>query len=200
MTLDLFIHQYGYLALVVGTILEGEVILILGGFAAHQGYLELPWVILAGFAGSLTGDQFFFFLGRWKGTAFLEKKKGWTDRAERIRAWVREYQTLITLGFRFVFVYGFRTVTPLFLGMSRMPAARFMALNVISALLWATLIGTGGYLFGAALKMFVADVKRYEGKAIAAIVATGALIHAVRTIRKKVRGRFDDRGTLPPGP
>jgi membrane protein DedA with SNARE-associated domain len=200
MTLDLFIHQYGYLALVVGTILEGEVILILGGFAAHQGYLELPWVILAGFAGSLTGDQFFFFLGRWKGTAFLEKKKGWTDRAERIQAWVREYQTLITLGFRFVFVYGCRTVTPLVLGMSRMPAARFMALNVISALLWAALIGTGGYLFGAALKMFVADVKRYEGKAIAAIVATGVLIHAVRTIRKKVRGHFDDRGTLPPGP
>lgn len=198
MTLELFIRQYGYFALIAGTFLEGEIILILGGFAAHQGYLELPWVILAGFAGSLSGDQFFYLLGRWKGTAFLEKRKGWTDRAERIRGWVREYETLITLGFRFV--YGFRSVTPFVLGMSRMPAARFAVLNAISALLWAAMIGTGGYLFGAALKMFVADVKRYEGEAIAAIVATGALVHAVRFIRKKVRGRFDDRGPLPPGP
>jgi membrane protein DedA with SNARE-associated domain len=197
MTLELFIRQYGYFALIAGTFLEGEIILILGGFAAHQGYLELPWVILAGFAGSMTGDQLFFLLGRWKGTAFLEKRKGWTDRAERVRGWVREYQTLISLGFRFV--YGFRTVTPLVLGISRMPAARFAVLNAISALFWAAMIGTGGYLFGALIEMYVADVKRYEVEAIAAIVATGALVHAVRYIRNKVRGRSDDRRAPPHG-
>src|SRR5688572_33421924 len=37
------LDHYGYLAVLVGTVLEGETILILGGFAAHQGYLHLPF-------------------------------------------------------------------------------------------------------------------------------------------------------------
>ena len=58
------IQNYGYWAVFVGTFIEGETILLLGGFAAHRGYLALPWVIVAAFFGSLCGDQLFFFLGR----------------------------------------------------------------------------------------------------------------------------------------
>ena len=47
------IQSYGYWAILAGTFLEGETILVLAGFAAHLGYLQLPWVILAAFAGSL---------------------------------------------------------------------------------------------------------------------------------------------------
>lgn len=36
------LDHYGYLAVLVCNVLEGETILILGGFAAHQGYLQLP--------------------------------------------------------------------------------------------------------------------------------------------------------------
>jgi membrane protein DedA with SNARE-associated domain len=39
MTLDQLIDTYGYWAILVGTLLEGETILLLGGFAAYQGYL-----------------------------------------------------------------------------------------------------------------------------------------------------------------
>ncbi|HYB20914.1 MAG TPA: hypothetical protein VEH09_08285 [Thermodesulfobacteriota bacterium] len=33
---------YGYWAILVGTFFEGETVLILGGFVASQGYLNLP--------------------------------------------------------------------------------------------------------------------------------------------------------------
>ena len=46
MSLREFLAQYGYLAVFAGTLLEGEVILVLAGFAAHQGYLQLPVVML----------------------------------------------------------------------------------------------------------------------------------------------------------
>jgi membrane protein DedA with SNARE-associated domain len=52
-TLESIIETYGYWALLVGTFFEGETVLVLGGFAAHRGYLTLPWVILAAFIGSL---------------------------------------------------------------------------------------------------------------------------------------------------
>jgi membrane protein DedA with SNARE-associated domain len=37
MGLESLINTYGYLAILVGTLLEGETILVLGGFAAHRG-------------------------------------------------------------------------------------------------------------------------------------------------------------------
>jgi len=60
MTLESIVDTYGYVAVLLGTFLEGETILVLGGFAAHRGYLALPWVIVAAFFGSLCGDQLFF--------------------------------------------------------------------------------------------------------------------------------------------
>jgi len=63
MTLEYLISHYGYVALVIGTFLEGESVLIVAGFAVHLGYLKLQWVILAAFAGSVAGDQLYFFLG-----------------------------------------------------------------------------------------------------------------------------------------
>ena len=63
MTIEYLIQTYGYVAILVGTFLEGETVLVLGGLAAHQGYLQLPGVMLAAFAGTLIGDQLFFFLG-----------------------------------------------------------------------------------------------------------------------------------------
>ena len=54
------IENYGYAIIIIGTILEGETILILAGLAAHQGYLALIWVIFSAFIGSLCGDLLFF--------------------------------------------------------------------------------------------------------------------------------------------
>ena len=45
-SLEGFVENYGYWAILAGTVLEGETVLILGGLAAHQGYLELAWVLL----------------------------------------------------------------------------------------------------------------------------------------------------------
>ena len=62
--LESLIDTYGYIAIFIGTLLEGETVLVLGGFAAFRGYLSLPYVILTAFIGSMLGDQFFFYLGR----------------------------------------------------------------------------------------------------------------------------------------
>ena len=49
MTLASFLSSYGYPALLIGTFLEGETILVLGGLAAHQGYLSQveKWLLVA---------------------------------------------------------------------------------------------------------------------------------------------------------
>jgi membrane protein DedA with SNARE-associated domain len=58
--LQALIAKYGYLAILIGTFFEGETILVLGGFAAHRGYLMLAGVAAIG----LSFWSVRYFLGR----------------------------------------------------------------------------------------------------------------------------------------
>ncbi|OGW54076.1 MAG: hypothetical protein A2Y81_02175 [Nitrospirae bacterium RBG_13_43_8] len=52
--LENLIKTYGYWAMLIGTFLEGETILIIGGFVAYLGYLKLSLVMLIAFIGSFS--------------------------------------------------------------------------------------------------------------------------------------------------
>ena len=99
MTLGTFLASYGYLALWLGTFLEGETILVLGGVAAHQGYLKLTGVILAAFAGSFMGDQLFFFLGRRHSDYILRKRPGWQHSIDRVNLLLARFENTTILIF-----------------------------------------------------------------------------------------------------
>jgi membrane protein DedA with SNARE-associated domain len=74
MPVDALIAHSGYAAVLVGTFLEGETVLVLAGIAAHRGYLDLPLVIGAAFLDTLFGDQLYFFLGRRHAGPAAEEK------------------------------------------------------------------------------------------------------------------------------
>lgn len=185
MTLESLINTYGYAAILVGTFVEGETILVLGGFAAHRGYLALSWVLVAAFIGSLCGDQLFFFLGRWHSQTFLAKHPSWKVRVDKAQGLLERFQTPLILLFRFL--YGLRTVAPFVIGMSRVPIAQFLLLNIVGALVWAIVVGAGGYLFGTALEILIGDIKRYETALFAAIAAIGVLIWTIHLYFRRRR-------------
>ena len=160
MNLESLISHYGYLALMLGTFLEGETILVIAGLLAHLGYVKLPLVWLFAFLGTFIGDQLYFYIGRYKGRSFLEKRTKWQPKVARVNRYIDRYQNLLMLGFRFV--YGIRTITPFALGMSRVSAGRYLLLNIISGVTWAIAIGTGGYYFGAALESILGKARNIE--------------------------------------
>jgi membrane protein DedA with SNARE-associated domain len=186
MALEQLVSSYGYAAIAIGTFLEGETILILGGFAAHRGYLQLPWVIACAFLGTLFGDQLYFYIGRIKGPQLLARRPAWEGKAARVRALLARHQTWLILGFRFL--YGLRTVTPFLLGASNVSPGRFFMLSLLGALAWSSLIGVLGYLFGNALELLLGDIKRYELLAFVALGLAGAAIWAWH-LRQKATDR-----------
>ncbi len=186
-SLSEFISTYGYLAVVLGTMLEGEIVLVVAGFLAHQGYLGIEGVILCAFVGSLTGDQAFFLLGRRKGAESLARRPRWQARTERIRSMLHEHKRKVMLGFRFM--YGLRSVVPFVLGASGFPLRMFIVYNGIGAALWAVAVGYGGYFFGYALESFFADISKYEHWAIAALIVGGFALWLFHRIREKKRIR-----------
>ena len=184
MTLEHLFDTYGYLAILIGTFLEGETILVLGSIASKLGYLKLPWVIVCAFTGTLLGDQLFFFLGRYKGHSFLDHRPTWHARAETVHRILTHHRIPIILGFRFL--YGLRTVTPFVIGMSRIPIPEFVVFNMIGAALWAIGIGALGYAFGHGLELILGDIKRYEFAIFALIMLSGLLMWIIHIIRSRV--------------
>ena len=185
--LESLVATYGYAAVLIGTFLEGETVLVLGGFAAHRGYLDLPWVVAAAFAGTVAGDQLYFYLGRLHGRSWLARRPAWQRESERVLALLHRHQTLVILGFRFL--YGVRTVSPFVIGMSRVSPLRFTILNAVGAAVWAVAIGGLGYVFGHALEAVLGEVQRYEHWILAGIAAAGAVAWLVHVLRERSRSK-----------
>jgi len=188
--LEQLITDYGYWAVFLGTLAEGETIVVLAGYAAHQGYLALPGVITAAFVGSFFCDQAIFHIGRRYGPALLTKHPRWRERAERAFRLLRRYQDLFIVGFRFL--YGMRTASPFAIGMSGISPRRFFFLNAIAAFVWACAVGSAGYIFGKAVETFLGHAARYERYVFAAIIAGGfILLWIVPVIRRRLRRRAE---------
>jgi membrane protein DedA with SNARE-associated domain len=186
--LESLISAYGYPALLVGTFFEGETILIIAGFLAHRGYLELPWVIVFAFLGTFSGDQLYFWLGRTKGAKFLVRRPFYRARVEKAQNLLEKHRKLIILGFRFV--YGLRTVTPFAIGLSKVEAKQFIVLNATGATVWAMMVGSGGYLFGNALEIIIGDIKHYELEILAAMILAGCVVWLVYFYRRRRTSHF----------
>lgn len=174
MSLASLIENYGYLALLIGSFLEGETPLVLAGFAAQRGHLELRWVITVAFLATFAGDQLFFYIGRRYGPALINRRITWRNRADKVYRMIERHQTFLILTFRFY--YGLRSVTPFALGASNVSRGRYLVLNAIGALIWAIALGWAGFLFGHAFELWLDDLKRYEFYVLGGLALAGLII------------------------
>ncbi len=165
-----FILNYGYLAILVGSFFEGETVLVIGGLAAQQGYLELTWVFLASLVGTVLSDNTFFFLGRYKGYYLTNKYRFFKklgDFSEKING---KSGPLLSFGMRFM--YGFRHLTPFSLGLSSISKKDFFFFNFLGGVVWVLIIGFAGYFFGDLLEILLGKIRHYEFRVIVvAIIA-----------------------------
>lgn len=181
------IRDYGYLALFIGTFLEGETILLLAGFAVQTGKfgLSLHGIILTAFVGSLAGDQLAFFIGRYFGNRFIKRSEKWQARAARVHKLLERYHEVLILSFRFF--YGLRNLTPFTLGTTDISAKKFFVLNAIGAFIWAVAFACIGYLFGDLLENMLESVLKEVHNAELIIFGIIALVLLALWIRKMLR-------------
>lgn len=185
MSLIDFIAAYGYAAVLAGTLLEGEAVLLLAGFAAHQGHLSLPLVVFIAFVGGTTGDQVFFWIGRSWGGALLERLPAVRARTLRVGELMRRYDAALVFGIRFM--YGLRIAGPIAMGALGVSSRRFALWNVLGAAVWAVLVANLGYMLGHALEMLLGQIDRYENIVVWTLLAVLAVSMAVHRLLLLVR-------------
>jgi len=176
-----FLQEFGYLALFLGTFFEGETVLVLAGFLAFRGYMDIKMVMLVAFLGSYAGDQLWYFLGRRHGRKLLARKPRWQTMGDRALDHIRRHPDLWVLGFRFV--YGLRTVMPVAIGLSGYPPRRYLLLNGLGALIWSAALGLAAYHFGALLEGILGNVKKYELWVLGGLILLGVLLWVSRRLK-----------------
>lgn len=130
-----FIETWGYFAVFLGSLVEGESVIFTAGFLAHEGYLSLTKIILISFVGTLFADQVLYQIGRYYGNHFLDRFPSLRPKADKAFHLLKKYDVLFILSFRFI--YGIRTISPLIIGASGVGVKWYTFLNFIAALIWS---------------------------------------------------------------
>lgn len=183
---DLLVN-YGYWAVFVGCLLEGETMLILGGLAAHQTSLRLVHMIVVATVGGMLGDQLLFWTGRYFGPRILPRLHRQQAAIDRVSGLIERYPTAAVFSVRFL--YGMRLIGPLVIGASGLSPIRFSLINLLGAAVWAMLFVMAGYWAGEALEHLLGNLKPYRLPIFIGVVMIAAGVALYRHHRAKVRAR-----------
>lgn len=184
-TLQNLVEQYGYWAVVLGCVVEGEISVLLGAVAVNEGLLKLGGLMTAAFTGTMISDIGFYMAGRHFGRpALARRSRRWRARARMAERLLARYGTPAIVGFRFVF--GLRSVAPFVFGMINVRPVRFVVLSSIGAALWAVGFSLLGLLFANALTAVITHIKQVEiGLLVLLLLASliAAIVYVLRSRR-----------------
>lgn len=173
MSAELLLEQFGYIAVFIGTFLEGEAILVAAGFFASRGYLDVFLVALVAFAGAYAGHLFWFWLGRVHGVRLL-------DRFPRMRRHlgkgIRVFERYGALAIIMTqWLYGLRITCAVIIGMSKIGIVKFLIYQAVSCALWVVVITAAGFYFGRAIESVLGRVEHVEryGLLMIVVIAVG---------------------------
>jgi membrane protein DedA with SNARE-associated domain len=172
-----------------GVIVPGETLVILGGFYARLGRLDLAWLVVVVCCAAVLGDNVGFLIGRRYGRGFLERHgRRLFVTPERLERAERYYEShggkTVFLG-RFIPVV--RSVGFIVAGTARMRWRRFVVYDVAGAVLWGIGHTTLGYLIGQSYerwKGYLTPAGLLVLVVLAASVGIGKLLAARRTVAR----------------
>ncbi|TKX30992.1 DedA family protein [Campylobacter estrildidarum] len=153
------VETWGYLILFCWSILEGEIGLILAGVASHDGKMSVVLAIFVAGLGGFVGDQIYFYIGRYN-KKYIQKKL----RSQR-RKFAVAHLLLQRFGWPIIFIqrymYGFRTIIPMSIGITRYSSKKFAIINLLSAWVWAAITILLAWYFGGLIQEFLHWVKEW---------------------------------------
>jgi membrane protein DedA with SNARE-associated domain len=177
---------FGETGLFIGFFLPGETSVIVGGFIASRGHVNIVLFVVIVVVAVVAGSSLGYLIGERGGERLLKTR--WLRRHEL--ALSRALEGLNRRGATYVFLGRFaaflRTVLPSLAGMSEMTFARFTVANVTSAMCWGPAYALLGYFAGNAY-MKVERVSSWGALGFGVLVVGIVLLSWVRARRRRIR-------------
>lgn len=167
-----------------------EVIMTVAGVSAARGNMTLEGTILAGTAGAMLGNWFWYWLAIKFGEArmhvFIDKYSRWLtldwDEVERGERLFAKYGSIIVLAARMIPTL--RSLISIPAGIFRMPLGRFLAFSTIGTLGWSAALAGAGFFLGSQF----GDVEKWLGPLSTLVIAAIVLTYLWRIFTWKPKG------------
>ena len=195
----IFAIVFAETGLLVGFFLPGDSLLITAGLLAASGKVDLTWVMLACVAGSITGDQAGYWIGRTLGPRVFSRPNSKIfkpEYVEQANAFYARHGSVTVLIARFIPIV--RCMSATTAGVSKMHYPIFLAFSIVSGAAWGVGLPWAGFRLGK----LIPNLDSYVLLLIAGIVFVSVLPLVIKGFpiflkrygrpSKKASGKFPD--------
>lgn len=182
-----FVQEWGYIAVFLGSIVEGESVILTASSMASLGYLNIYTIMAIAFTTTTVVDQLLFFVGLHYGPSLFNRHPRLKPKAEKAFGLLHRFDVWFILSFRFI--YGIRTISPVVIGAGGVSPARYVPLNIVAAFVWTVVSCGGGYLLGDVMLKAMhhfADIQKY---AVIAVGVVGCIALGGYAVWKRKKAR-----------
>lgn len=187
----LFVHPSALYALFLillafggtGISLPDETMLIFLGYLAHLEFVDLRAVVIIAILGLIGADIVGYLMGRFAGKLLMRiisRSRHAAALAQKAEGLFTRYgDKIIVLSRPLISV---RVAVPMFAGHTRMPFRKFLALDTLAAVPWATGIILASYFLGSQVNL-IAEIRVFKHYFFAALVLAIIVYAGVKFIR-----------------
>lgn len=153
----LFFIVFAETGLAVGFFLPGDSLLVVSGLMARTlpDKLNVIYILVAFFAGSVIGDNTGYWTGRVMGKKLFSKEESRIFKPSRVakaHAFFEKYGVKTVILARFVPIV--RTFAPIVVGAAEMPYSQFLPYSILGGALWISSMVLAGYFVGGMIEEY----------------------------------------------
>jgi membrane-associated protein len=189
--LGLWFVIFAETGLAVGFFLPGDSLLVVSGLFAAASKLNVWFVMLAFFLGSVIGDNTGYWTGRVMGKTLFNRENSRIfkpSRVEKAHSFFEKYGVKTVILARFVPIV--RTFAPLVVGAAEMPYSRYLPFSIIGGLLWISSMVLAGYFLGGVIeRAFNIKLEDHIEKVVIVVVALSLLPPLIEFLRHTYASR-----------
>jgi len=180
--LGIFIIIFSESGLFFGFFLPGGSLLFTAGLLASQGLFNIYWLVLVVASAAILGDSTGYWFGSVVGHKLFTKEDSLFFNKKyliKTKEYYEKYGPMTVVIGRFVPIV--RTFAPILAGVGEMKYKKFLAFNVLGALLWAVGISLLGFFLGSTIP----GIEKYILPIVILIVFLSILPIIINLISKK---------------
>lgn len=169
-------------AVFFGTMIEGDLTLLLAGVLARAGLFTFEEALAVGTAGGFVGDSVTYWIGsRFRGKAY--RLKFFLKAKPRIEKLMRRFGVLSV--FIVKYAYGLRTASALFWGLAHFGKGKFLLLTLVSCLAWVGVLVGIGFTFATGVEKLIGDLKRVQ-IILLIVIVIALIVYFIGRFERKV--------------
>ncbi|QJC34999.1 DedA family protein [Enterobacteriaceae endosymbiont of Donacia piscatrix] len=177
-------YKYGYLIILLSSLIEWETFIIIAGMLAHKKILNLNNIIIITIIGSIMSNQILFLVGKKYSKNFLSFFEKKNLKIKKYQVLFKKYPYFFIIITRFI--YGFRLISPIVMGITNISSIKFFILNIIGAFIWTFFFTIAGYFFGEIISKWIKDTTKIVKYFLFIFLLLIIIIFLFKIIKKKI--------------